>query len=64
MASDIDSSLAFTALLELHPQFAAMADHEAGILRHQLVRAWRTRPAEPQAVTFWTFAKAWIGEHS
>lgn len=37
----MDRSLAFTALLELHPTFSRMTDREAQPLVTELVEAWQ-----------------------
>jgi hypothetical protein len=56
VATDLDSSLAFTALLELYPRYGKMADPEASELRSRLVVDWRGSGH----LNFWAYAREWV----
>lgn len=54
---DLDPSLAFTALLELDPDFRGRTIEENSARRHALLDAWY---AQDEIRSIWDFAKQWL----
>lgn len=56
--TDIDETLAFTALIEMDPNARHMEPHLFAHRRNALLEAWWEQTDER---SFWNFARSWIG---
>jgi hypothetical protein len=59
--TDLDPSLAFTALLELDPGFAALPVKEGGARQKQLLSDWY---AQDKIKNLMVFTRAWLAQEA
>lgn len=55
--TDLDPSLAFTALLEMDPTFRNLSPEGCQLRQRALLRAWY---AQDEVRNMWAFARSWL----